>query len=108
VPEDVPLAVEALLSEDSVPDARRTFEALYVNARRATYDAIVMLICRSGDRGAHAADELSRRGDLPVVTIVDGYDGELGPGGHRSLDGWKNASQPWTARVNTDLISAER
>ena len=79
IPEDVPLAIEAPLAEDSVPGARRTFEALDVDARRAAYD-----------------------------TIVDGYEGELGPDGHRSLDGWKNAGLPWNARVNTDLISAER
>ncbi|HQR19924.1 MAG TPA: hypothetical protein PKV98_03600 [Burkholderiaceae bacterium] len=79
MPEDVPLAIDAPLAEDSVSVASRTFEALDVDTRRAVCD-----------------------------TIIDGYEGELGPGGQRPLDGWMDAGLPWTARVNADLVSTER
>lgn len=182
MPEGVQLAPDTLLSEDAVPQSKRTFGALYVDARRAyalkrahpdevvlvdirsgvelsltghalpvdlnvpflefaqplswdaqtgtlamthnprfaaeldarlqqrgaTRDSVVMLICRTGERSARAADELSSRGYRRVVSIIDGYEGDLGPDGLRSLNGWKNAGLPWTARVNTALISAER
>jgi rhodanese-related sulfurtransferase len=76
--------------------------------RGATRDTVVLLICRTGERSARAADELSTRGYRRVVSIVDGYEGDPGPDGQRSLNGWKNAGLPWTARVNMALLSAGR
>ena len=71
-------------------------------------DAVVMLICRSGDATARAADELTLRGYHRVVSVVDGYEGDPGPEGQRASNGWKNAGLPWIARANTALIARAR
>ena len=73
-----------------------------------SHDAVVMLICRSGDATARAADELTLRGYRRVVSVVDGYEGDLGPDGQRASNGWKNAGLPWIARANTVLIAGAR
>jgi rhodanese-related sulfurtransferase len=76
--------------------------------RGATYDTVVMLLCRSGDRSAQAADALSLLGYRNVVSVVDGYEGDIGPDGRRSLNGWKNAGLPWTAQANAALVARRR
>jgi rhodanese-related sulfurtransferase len=76
--------------------------------RGATYDTVVMLLCRSGDRSAQAADALSQFGYRNVVSVVDGYEGDVGPDGRRSLNGWKNAGLPWTAQANAALVARRR
>jgi rhodanese-related sulfurtransferase len=74
----------------------------------ATHDTVVMLLCRSGDRSAQAADELSLLGYRNVVSVVDGYEGDVGPDGSRTLNGWKNAGLPWTAQANAALVAKSR
>ncbi len=76
--------------------------------RGATYDTIVMLLCRSGDRSAQAADALSLLGYRNVVSVVDGYEGDIGPDGRRSLNGWKNAGLPWTAEAHSARMARRR
>lgn len=71
-------------------------------------DTVVMLICRSGAATARAADELTLRGYHRVVSVVDGYEGDLGPDGQRASNGWKNAGLPWIARADTALIARAR
>ncbi len=76
--------------------------------RGVSYDAVVMLMCRSGDGMARAADELALRGYRRVVSVVDGFEGDVGPEGQRALNGWKNAGLPWTARADAVLIARAR
>jgi len=76
--------------------------------RGATTDTIVMLLCRSGEGSARAADELALRGYAQVVSVTDGFEGDVGPDGRRALNGWKNAGLPWTARVDAALIAGAR
>lgn len=76
--------------------------------RGATTDTIVMLLCRSGEGSARAADELALRGYVHVVSVTDGFEGDVGPDGRRALNGWKNAGLPWTARVDAALIAGAR
>lgn len=63
-------------------------------------DAPVLLICRSGDRSARAANLLSQLGYTAVYTVVDGFEGDaIASGdkqGQRLLNGWKNAGLPWS------------
>ena len=63
-------------------------------------DAPVLLICRSGDRSARAANLLSQLGYTAVYTVVDGFEGDaIASGdkqGQRVLNGWKNAGLPWS------------
>jgi rhodanese-related sulfurtransferase len=66
-------------------------------------DAIV-LICRSGDRSAAAANLLTEAGLKNVYSVVDGYEGDLaaeGPkAGQRAVNGWKNAGLPWSYKLD--------
>jgi rhodanese-related sulfurtransferase len=63
-------------------------------------DAPVLLICRSGDRSARAANLLSQLGYTAVYTVVDGFEGDAivsgDKQGQRLLNGWKNAGLPWS------------
>ncbi len=76
--------------------------------RGATHDTVVMLLCRSGEESPRAGDQLSQLGYRRVVSVIDGFEGDIGPDGRRSLNGWKNAGLPWTARVDTALFVGAR
>lgn len=56
----------------------------------------VILMCRSGDRSARAADKLAEAGYTQVYSQYEGFEGELSPAGHRDVNGWRNAGLPWT------------
>jgi rhodanese-related sulfurtransferase len=73
--------------------------------RGASTDTVVLLLCRSGERSARAADELARLGYRNVVSIVDGFEGDVGADGRRSVNGWKVAGLPWTAWTDAALIA---
>jgi rhodanese-related sulfurtransferase len=66
-------------------------------------DAPVLLICRSGDRSARAANLLTQLGYTAVYTVVDGVEGDaVGYGdkqGQRIVNGWKNAGLPWSYQL---------
>jgi rhodanese-related sulfurtransferase len=63
-------------------------------------DAPIILMCRSGDRSARAANLLSQLGYTSVYTVVDGFEGDAVAAGERKgqriVNGWKNAGLPWT------------
>ncbi len=64
----------------------------------------VILICRSGDRSARAADLLANAGFTQVYSITEGFEGDAakdGPkAGERIVNGWKNAGLPWTYKLD--------
>jgi len=60
----------------------------------------VILICRSGDRSARAADLLADAGYGNVYSVIDGVEGDLSPEGRRTVNGWKNAGLPWTYKMD--------
>lgn len=63
-------------------------------------DRPIILMCRSGNRSASAADLLAQMGFTQVYTMVDGFEGDRasdGPdAGHRVLNGWRNAGLQWS------------
>lgn len=63
-------------------------------------DSTIVLICRSGDRSAAAANLLAEAGFKTVYSVIDGVEGDLakdGPkAGQRAVNGWKNAGLPWS------------
>jgi rhodanese-related sulfurtransferase len=71
-----------------------------LNDKNLTKDAVLVLICRSGDRSAKAANLLAEAGYTRVYSVTDGYEGDLakdGPlKGRRAVNGWKNADLPWS------------
>lgn len=60
----------------------------------------IVLICRSGDRSARAANLLQELGYQKVYSVVDGFEGDPakdGPrAGQRVVNGWKNDGLPWS------------
>jgi rhodanese-related sulfurtransferase len=67
-------------------------------------DDTIILICRSGDRTAKAADLLVSLGYTKVYSVPDGYEGDLAKegdkSGQRAVNGWKNAGLPWTYKLD--------
>jgi len=68
----------------------------------------VILMCRSGDRSAKAANVLAKAGYTKVYTVVDGFEGDKAKKGKnmgkRVVNGWKNAGLPWTYSMDKDLM----
>lgn len=87
------------LNPDFLPEVRKRLAAKGLKPG----DAIV-LICRSGDRSAAAANLLAEAGFKNVYSVVDGYEGDLakdGPkAGQRVVNGWKNAGLPWSYKLD--------
>jgi rhodanese-related sulfurtransferase len=71
-----------------------------LQARGLTKTDQVVLICRSGDRSAKAANLLADLGYTNVHTVVDGFEGDMSPDGRRTVNGWKNAGLPWTYKLD--------
>ncbi len=84
---------------DFIPEVRRRLAA-----KRLGLADTVVLICRSGDRSAAAANLLAEAGFKNVYSVVDGFEGDLakdGPkAGQRAVNGWKNAGLPWSYKLD--------
>ncbi len=59
-------------------------------------DTVIMVLSRSGERSAKVIDHLAGHGYLLAVNVIDGFEGDLGADGRRSVNGWKNAGLPWS------------
>lgn len=80
--------------QDFVPEVRRRLQQKGLT----TTDPLV-LICRSGDRSARAANRLGDDGFTAVWSVIDGFEGDMGQDGRRSVNGWKNAGLPWSYKL---------
>ena len=64
----------------------------------------MILICRSGDRSARAADLLAKAGYRRVYSITEGFEGDAAKDGakvgQRTVNGWKNAGLPWSYKLD--------
>lgn len=59
--------------------------------------AAVMFICRSGARSHDAALAAMNAGYRSVFNVLEGFEGDRDPAGHRnSIGGWRAAGLPWT------------
>ena len=65
-----------------------------------TKDDFVVLICRSGDRSGRAANRLMDDGFGKVYSVIDGFEGDMSREGRRDVNGWKNASLPWSYKLD--------
>lgn len=81
--------------QDFVPEVGRRLAQ-----KGLTKADVVVLICRSGDRSARAADRLADDGYAQVWSVVDGFEGDMGKDGRRSVNGWKNAGLPWGYKLD--------
>jgi rhodanese-related sulfurtransferase len=85
--------------QDFVPEVNRRREAKGL----ARTDPVV-LICRSGDRSSRGADRLAADGFTQVWSVVDGFEGDMGRDGRRSVNGWKNAGLPWSYKLDRERM----
>ncbi len=71
--------------------------------RSLTNSAPVIVMCRSGDRSARAADRLYLAGFAQVYSVPEGFEGDTAKDGarqgQRSVNGWKNAGLPWSYKL---------
>ncbi|MBK1698638.1 sulfurtransferase [Rhodovibrio salinarum] len=57
----------------------------------------VLLLCRSGQRSAAAAQALSAQGFQRCYNVAEGFEGDKNADGHRAThNGWKVRGLPWT------------
>jgi rhodanese-related sulfurtransferase len=68
----------------------------FVNAVRkvAQPHEPLLVICRSGNRSAAAVNILAKAGYKNAYTVIDGFEGDRGSAGKRTVNGWKNAGLP--------------
>lgn len=68
----------------------------------------IIVMCRSGDRSAKAADLLAKSGYKNVYSVVDGYEGDIAKEGdhkgQRAVNGWRNANLPWTYSLSKEKM----
>ena len=70
----------------------------------------ILVMCRSGGRGAIAVNTLAKAGYKNVYNITDGMEGDLVTDtansyfGKRMKNGWKNSGAPWTYDVNPEQM----
>ena len=58
--------------------------------------AVLVLLCRSGNRSALAAEAATKAGFTNVFNVAEGFEGELDGAGHRGVsNGWRFHGLPW-------------
>ncbi len=58
-------------------------------------DRPVVFLCRSGVRSVGAATAATAAGFGPAYNVLEGFEGNVGPDGHRGSQGWRAAGLPW-------------
>jgi rhodanese-related sulfurtransferase len=84
---------------DANPVFSQTVEKLLAKKGLTKADKIIVM-CRSGDRSAKAVDLLAAAGFTAAYSQIEGFEGDMSPEGRRSVNGWKNANQPWTYKLD--------
>lgn len=75
-----------------------------LEAKGLTKNDVVILMCRSGDRSATAANLLAKAGFTQVYSVFEGFEGDLSKDGRRVVNGWKNDGLPWSYELNKDKM----
>ena len=78
------------------PDGKRNPDFLAQLEGAVAKDEPVMFICRSGARSHHAAVAATQAGWREAYNVLEGFEGDKDPEGHRNtVGGWKVARLPW-------------
>ena len=85
--------------QDFVPEVNRRLAQ-----KGLTKNDVVVLMCRSGDRSSRGANRLADDGYTQVWSVVDGFEGDMGKDGRRSVNGWKNAGLPWSYKLERERM----
>jgi rhodanese-related sulfurtransferase len=74
----------------------------------------ILVTCRSGGRSAMAVNLLAEAGFTDVYNITDGMEGDVVDEsgsvfqGQRFKNGWKNSGNPWTYKLDPELMRFAR
>ncbi|OGA16692.1 MAG: rhodanese [Betaproteobacteria bacterium RIFCSPLOWO2_02_FULL_63_19] len=67
-----------------------------LEARVPATSAVLMFLCRSGQRSHHAAALATEAGYSSCYNVSEGFEGDRDAQGHRnSINGWRVADLPW-------------
>ncbi len=77
-----------------------------LEAKGLSKNDMVILMCRSGDRSATAANLLAKAGFTQVYSVLEGFEGDMSKEGRRAVNGWKNDGLPWSYELSKDKMSA--
>jgi rhodanese-related sulfurtransferase len=59
-------------------------------------DTVVLLLCRSGNRSAQAAEAAAKAGFTNVFNVLEGFEGDLDDAQRRGgRNGWRLHGLPW-------------
>jgi rhodanese-related sulfurtransferase len=90
VPDSVHVAWASGTSLNRNPRFARELEA------KTGKEAVVLLLCRSGNRSVLAAEAATRAGLTQVFNVLEGFEGDLDPQQQRgSNNGWRFHGLPW-------------
>ena len=77
-----------------------------------TKNDTVIVMCRSGDRSSKAADLLADLGYKRVISVIDGYEGDVAKEGkfkgQRVVNGWKNNGLPWSYSLDKSKMYVQK
>ncbi|MDQ9170344.1 rhodanese-like domain-containing protein [Oxalobacteraceae bacterium R-40] len=66
-------------------------------SQSANKEDVLLFMCRSGVRSRHAATMATSNGYRNCFDILEGFEGDKDPEGHRKMvNGWCKAGLPWT------------
>jgi rhodanese-related sulfurtransferase len=86
----------ALVEWQRYPDGARNEQFLDELAEVVDPDDTVLFLCRSGQRSHHAAAAAAGAGYARAFNILEGFEGDRDPDGHRgALGGWRKRGLPW-------------
>lgn len=67
-----------------------------LEAKLGGKDTVAILLCRSGNRSAQAAEAAAKAGLTRVFNVLEGFEGELDGNSQRGrLNGWRTHGLPW-------------
>jgi rhodanese-related sulfurtransferase len=90
----IPGAVE--IEWQSYPGMRPNTDFLSYLSSQVDKESMVMFLCRSGGRSHQAAATATESGYMNCYNILEGFEGDKDPSGHRGTKGgWKAAGLPW-------------
>lgn len=97
VPDISELGRDVVYVEWSRSDGRRneTFVDDLLEAGVEKGEQPVVFLCRSGNRSIAAAEAATSAGITQSYNVLDGFEGNLDPDGHRGGSGWKAVGLPW-------------
>jgi rhodanese-related sulfurtransferase len=91
----IPGAIEIELL--SYPGNRPNPEFVPQLRQKVETQAPVLFICRSGGRSHNAAMLALQAGYADCYNVLEGFEGDRDPDGHRNtVGGWRAAALPWT------------